>query len=1023
MTYHETTKKIVRFLILLLLPLVFLYFLNSFFSHSIKTPKAQQGVLDLSGWNLEEDGVVLLDGEWEFYWNQLLTYQDFHNGSSQKKNYGNVPSTWDSYKNNLPGTGYATYRLKVKTINLSSIDGLKIKTMLTSYKLMVNDKVVAANGVVGKNPESYFPEYKPLSSFFNADKNEFEIILQVANFIYARGGPRYSIYLGTDHQIIALQEKSRQKDIFLLGTIFIMALYHTAIFLLQRKYHYKAELYFVFFMVLFFINIAFRGEYVILNVFPSLSIYWLIVFQYTANYWASAALALFMQELYPEECSGWVTKILVVNSSLLTLITLLTPIAFFTKFTLYLQMQLIIVALYYTYVAWLAVIKKRAGAALLFSTFIFSIGAFILESLNHWNLYSNKYAELFPSVSLILVFVQAFILAQRFSASFSEVNILSKKLLSLDELKDEFIANTSHELRTPLHGMITITESVLESTAGILPQKQKENLNLVVSSGKRLANLVNDILDYEKLKHGDIHLNKQRIDIGKIIPTVLEVSKYLAFPKPIALVSNLPDCLPPIEADENRVNQIIFNLLGNAIKFTEQGIIKISVVQNNDMLEISVTDTGIGISHDKINDIFKSFEQLDGALAGQYGSMGLGLSITKYLVDTHGGRIWATSEPGKGSTFTFSMPISSTTDRKSSEQKLRSYTSLPQTIFKNPAVLKQNGDFTVLLVDNDYANLQALINILTVENYSSIAVASGNEALEVLKKNKNIDLVILDIMLPNMSGYEVCRKIRENYSLFELPVLMMTAKNSANSMLPGFTAGCNDFLNKPFNPSELKARMKTLLQLKKSVSQTIQNEMAFLQAQIKPHFLYNALNTIMSFCWTDAEKAGQLLLALSSYLRGSFNFNNMNQFSTLEQELEFVESYVTIEKARFEEKLNFQYDIAIPLENIMIPNLVIQPIVENAIKHGILPKREGGTIIISIKQEETYILITIKDDGVGISQEKLSQLLTSLQNKGVGVINVDRRLKRIYGHGIQITSEVDVGTTVSIKIPDVRKGV
>lgn len=1019
---HKTTKKTVLFFILCLLPVLLLYFLNNFFSHDTKNPIAEQGVLDLSDWNFEEDGVVPLDGEWEFYWNQLLTYRDFHCGGSLEKNYGVVPGTWDQYENDLPGTGYATYRLRIKTTDANVIKGLKIKTMFTSYKLMIDDIVVADNGIVGKNPESYFPQYKPLISFFQTDQNEFEIILQVANFTYARGGPRYSIYLGTDHQIALLQEKFQQKDIFLLGAIFIMALYHAAFFLLQRKYHYKAELYFAAFMVLFFINIAFRGEYVILNVFPSISIYWLIVFQYAANYWASPALALFMQELYPAECSTGVTKILIANASLLTLITFLTPIAFFTKLALYLQIQLIIVALYYTYIAWLAVIGHRTGAALLFSTFIFSIGAFILEALNHWKVYNGKYMEIFPIVSLVLIFVQAFILAQRFSSSFSKVNVLSEKLISLDKLKDDFVANTSHELRTPLHGMITITESVLESSAGVLSQQQKENLNLVISSGKRLANLVNGILDYEKLKHGDIQLNKQSVDIQKVILVALEVSKYLVFSKPIALRSSLPADLPAIEADENRINQILYNLLGNAVKFTEKGMITVSAIQKNDMVEISVTDTGVGIPQDKINDIFKSFEQLDVSLAGQHGSTGLGLSITKYLVEIHGGGIWVASEPSKGSTFTFSMPIR-IANRKAISLKSPIHSSLPQNLFKTPAVFKQNGEFTVLLVDDDYANLQALINILAAENYSAIAVANGNEALTVLKQNKKIDLVILDIMLPNMSGYEVCRKIRENYSLFELPVLMMTAQNSDNSMLPGFVAGINDFLNKPFNSQELKARIKTLLQLKKLVNQTIQNEMAFLQAQIKPHFLYNTLNTIMSFCWTDAEKAGQLLLALSSYLRGSFNFNNMDQFSTLEKEMEFVEAYITIEKARFEEKLSFQYNLDVSLDTIMIPNLMIQPIVENAIKHGILPKKEGGTILISVKRKDSYILITIQDDGVGISEDKLPYLLTSRENKCVGLTNIDRRLKRIYGHGIQITSKVNDGTIVSIKIPDERKEV
>ncbi|MBP2635370.1 MAG: putative histidine kinase [Firmicutes bacterium] len=1024
---HLMTKKTVLFFILLLFPLLLLYFYIeiSFSDNKVSnTPQAHQGVLDLSDWIFAENSVIPLDGEWEFYWSQLLTYQDLHPGTNLPKNYAAVPSIWNHSNDNLPETGYATYRLKVKTADPNVVKGLKIRPAFTSYKLMVNDKVVATNGTVGKNPESYFPEYKPLISFFRTDETEFEIILQVANFTYARGGPSYSIYLGTDHQIIALREKAQQEAIFLLGAIFIMAVYHTALFLLQRKYNYKAEPYFVLIMVLFLLNTASRGEMVILNVFPSLSFHCLVFLQYTTIYWASAALALFMQALYPKECSARVTKVLVANSFLLTLFACFTPIAFYTKstFTLYIQLLLILVATYYAYIAWLAVIRNRVGAALLFSTIIFSIGAYILDSALRWSLHSQTYIEVFPIVSLIFIFIQAFILAQRFSASFSEINSLSQKLLSLNKLKDDFMANTSHELRTPLHGIIAITESVLENSAAILPQQQKENLNLVVSSGKRLANLVNDILDYEKLKHGDIQLNKQSIDIQKIIPTALEASKYLAFSKPITLINNLPSDLPLIEADENRINQIIYNLLGNAIKFTDQGTITISTVKNNTMLEISVEDTGIGIANDKIDDIFKSFEQLSVASTGQYTGTGLGLSITKYLVEIHGGKIWASSAPGKGSTFTFSMPIS-IAGSPAADLVTHGYDNLPQALFKTPATFTPNGNFTVLLVDDDYANLQALINILAAENYSAIAVANGQEALTVLNQNKNIDLVILDIMLPTMSGYEICRKIRESYSLFELPVLMMTTQNSATSMLTGFAAGSNDFLTKPFNTSELKARMKTLLQLKKSVSKTRQAEMAFLQAQMKPHFLYNTLNTIMSFCWTDAEKAGQLLLALSNYLRSSFNFNNLNQFSTLEKELEFVESYMTIEKARFEDKLNYQYHIAVPPGTVVVPNLILQPLVENAIKHGILPKSEGGKIIISVEQQDSNILITIQDDGIGISQDKLSHILISPANNGVGLTNIDRRLKRIYGHGIQIVSKVNAGTTVIVKIPNTRKEV
>jgi two-component system, sensor histidine kinase ChiS len=1022
-------KKKALLFTLIVLPLLLVYLITEAYSPAATSmPKAQQGVLDLRDWDFERDGIIPLNGEWEFYWNQLLTYPDLHDGTSTLTNYSTVPSMWTYYAvdgKNLPGFGYATYRLKIKTNDKDSLKGLKIASQSTTYKLMVDNNIVAENGRVGTNEKTTFPQYKPLIRTFQSNANEFEIIVQVANFIDNRGGLCSPIFLGTDKQIAVFHEESRQRNVFLLGALFIMILYHLAIFLLQKRYNYKAELYFVFIMLLFALRalFVFGGEYLILDFFPSLSVENCVFIEYTTICWALPSLALFMQELYPDECSPRILKIIVTVASLFTLINATTPMHFYTGLLLLVQCLSVIAAFYYVYAAWLAMIHKRSGAALLLSTVIFATAAFMEESFYHWNMIQSKYGGVFLIVSFVFIFVQSFILAQRSSQAFADVKALSNKLISLDKLKDEFMANTSHELRTPLSGMIAITESVLESAAVLLPRQQKENLTLVISSGKRLANLVNDILDYEKLKHGDIHLNKQSIDIRQVIPAALEVSKYLLLLKPITLISKLPDTLPPIEADENRFTQIIYNLLGNAIKFTEQGTITISAVQNKDRVEIAVEDTGIGIPSDKIDTIFKSFEQIDASLTGNYGGTGLGLSITKYLLESQGGQIWVTSTPGKGSTFTISLPVSTTpTYVKDSISKdlMDNSTETFGSIFETPAHFPKNGDFTVLLVDDDTVNLQALVNIVAAENYSAIAVTNGMDALKVLSQNKTIDLVILDIMLPTMSGYEVCRKIRENYSLFELPVLMMTAQNSANSLLTGFASGANDFLSKPFDSNELKARMKTLLQLKNSVNQAIQSEMAFLLAQIKPHFLYNALNTIMSFCWTDAEKAGQLLLSLSNYLRGSFNFNSMNPFISLEKELEFVESYLDIEKARFEEKLTCQFDITVPLD-YMIPTLIIQPLVENAIKHGILPKKAGGTVMISAKQQGTTLFITIKDNGVGIPQDKLADILADSNGKSVGLRNINKRLRRIYGEELKIVSTVDAGTTVSIKIPCERK--
>jgi len=277
-------------------------------------------------------------------------------------------------------------------------------------------------------------------------------------------------------------------------------------------------------------------------------------------------------------------------------------------------------------------------------------------------------------------------------------------------------------------------------------------------------------------------------------------------------------------------------------------------------------------------------------------------------------------------------------------------------------------------------------------------------------------LVILDVMMPKMSGYEVCREIRKKYSLIELPVLLLTASEKTAVIELGFTVGANDYLFKPVDKVELTARVNTLLELKKSVEQAVTSELCFLQAQIKPHFLFNALNTIMSFCRTNPERARELLLDLSNYLRKSFDFNNKEKFVSLENEMSFVKSYLAIEKARFSKRLNIIYDIE-PNLNCLMPPLILQPLVENAVRHGIASKRQGGTVKISAKGENEFVLIKVEDDGVGIDKERLNSILNKTIEGSVGMKNIIKRLDLIYGYGIDIETEPDKGTTISLKIP------
>ncbi|WP_161575442.1 ATP-binding protein [Beggiatoa leptomitoformis] len=401
------------------------------------------------------------------------------------------------------------------------------------------------------------------------------------------------------------------------------------------------------------------------------------------------------------------------------------------------------------------------------------------------------------------------------------------ELLKLDKLKDDFLSNTSHELRTPINGIIGIAESMIDGATGVLPTKVKDNLGMIVFSGRRLGNLVNDILDFSKLKHQHLELQIKPIEIKVLIDIVVAISRPLIGQKKIELINHIQND-PPVLADENRLQQILYNLIGNAIKFTEMGIIEINCRPEGKFLKIIVSDTGIGIPKEKLQNVFNPFEQADGTISRDFGGTGLGLSITKQLVELHGGVIKLESTPKIGTRVSFTLPLSDKPAENAMGGNLTQFiqASVAQNLSELPAELlnttmdnyqsKSAIDAqtpAILVVDDDPINLQVLENQLNLENYAITRATNGMAALDAINNGTHFTLVLLDIMMPKMSGFEVCRIIRQTYSANELPIIMLTAKNQVADLVEGLQAGANDYLSKPFSKSELLTRIKIHIQL------------------------------------------------------------------------------------------------------------------------------------------------------------------------------------------------------------------
>jgi len=460
---------------------------------------------------------------------------------------------------------------------------------------------------------------------------------------------------------------------------------------------------------------------------------------------------------------------------------------------------------------------------------------------------------------------------------------VSEQLRRVDKLKDEFLSNTSHELRTPLNGIIGIAESLLDGVAGKLSQEIKSNLSLIVFSGKRLTSLVNDILDFSKLKTSELKLHKKTIDIKVLTDIVIEFSKPLLTRKDLVLKNNIPQNIPAVAGDEDRLQQILLNLFENAIRFTEKGQITISAREHDAKIEISVADTGIGIPEDKFESIFLSFEQVDASLEREYGGTGLGLAITKQLVELHGGNIRVESEVGAGSTFTFTLPVAA-----GKPDSLRSALDIARVLeikeIDVPSVQiqtdDQNGDINILVVDDEQINQQVLTNHLSFLNYKVTPAFTGAQALQDIETGKKFDLVLLDIMMPKMSGYEVCQKIRETYLPSELPVIMVTAKNQVNDLVEGFSSGANDYIAKPFSKNELLARIKTHLNLQKINS---------AYGRFVPHEFLRFLNKESI---VDVNLGDNIQAEMTIFVSDIQSFTTLSEKMTPEENFRFINNYL-----------------------------------------------------------------------------------------------------------------------------------
>jgi CheY-like chemotaxis protein len=390
-------------------------------------------------------------------------------------------------------------------------------------------------------------------------------------------------------------------------------------------------------------------------------------------------------------------------------------------------------------------------------------------------------------------------------------------------VKTDFISTVSHELRTPLTsilGFAKIVSKKLEDT--IFPKVQiqaedaktqrairqvAQNIDIMVSEGERLTKLINDVLDIAKMEAGRVDWNMQYFSVHELIERASSATFALIEQKGLELIIDVKEELPKILGDRDRLLQVVINLISNALKFTEEGAVICKARCTAHEITISVIDTGIGIPEVDQPKIFEKFKQVGNTLTDKPNGTGLGLSICQQIVKHHGGKIWVESELGQGSSFSFTLPINgSALDGVTTLDRTTSVRHLPELI-PNTESSPVSVNKTILVVDDEAPMRELLRQQLNAEGYRVREARYGREALAMVKKQLP-DLIILDVKMPEMSGFEVAYRLKHNPKSMSIPIIILSVVEEQEK---AYRLGIDRYLTKPINAQELLDAVKYLL--------------------------------------------------------------------------------------------------------------------------------------------------------------------------------------------------------------------
>ncbi|WP_411822179.1 ATP-binding protein [Leptospira sp. 'Mane'] len=820
------------------LPLLILFIFFSSCKVATSThSSAVSGTMDLSSWEPNKS-LVNLKGDWEFCWNELVPPGSDESVWKEKcQGYFPVPSFWKFYKigeKNLPVFGKATYRLKLRLPKQTINYGLFWTEIMSAFEIFVNARSVVKVGKTGDSFQTMTPDLKPGTANLGNLSEDVEIVIWVSNFNHENHGFWEPLYFGQWKSIERQHIEFVIRDIASASAIIIIGLYHLIMYLSRLRS--KEYLLFGFFCIVMGIRQLNFETHTFYYLFPNLEFDSYIRLLFGVVYMIGISMVTLYDLLFPKDIPKILTNVLRLIF-ICFLFTLVLPVSTFTHYAIYLFGIAGIALILYIPLFIRAFLRKREGAGLMLVAYSITAITLLNDLLFNFGFIHTGYLSHLGV--LLFIFIQAVILSKKITKALQEEEKLVRKLgetleeknrthtelLNLKEYqkyelelqvrlrteeyetakqlaetankaKSQFLATMSHEIRTPMNGILGITE-LLKMTP--VSDDQAQYLKMIQDSGQSLLTILNDILDYSKLEAGKIELLESDFSWKILLELAEGIFKHQAEKKQVRFeVIFDPDFIYLAHGDESRIKQVLFNLISNAVKFTESGEIKIRLSSKKEEIgnwiqyKVSVTDTGIGIPEEKIGSLFQRFTQLDSSISRKYGGTGLGLAISKKLTDAMKGELQVKKDNPIGSSFEFELRLLP----NQMSRVIRSEDSIDLS--------RLPSNTNVLIAEDDPTNLFLLSSFLKKLNVRHGVAKDGWEAVAKAKTNE-FQLIFMDINMPNLDGIGASEQILKDDQIFPKPIIIaVTADAFQDDKDKCIRAGMSSFLPKPFQKREIE---------------------------------------------------------------------------------------------------------------------------------------------------------------------------------------------------------------------------